>query len=158
MFEECRIEGDFTLSSGLSSKVFYDFDLLSPKEAASYVEQLLAQMDGFSFDWSKVDFIATPALGGIIPAFLVAFAKDKPLVIVDKENNPRGPVFKGGNFLVIDDVITTFAAADRVAKSLPESTCVGVVAYIFRGSHAVLNKQNYPVFFLSRKEQETADA
>ncbi len=158
LFEECRIEGDFKMSSGSSTGVFYDFDLLSPREAAEYVEQLLTQMDNFSFDWDEVDFIAAPAIGGIVPAFLAAFAKDKPMVTIDKDGNPRGPVFNGGKFLIVDDVITTFKAANKVIESLPESTCVGSVAYIFRGIVEDLNKQDYPVFFLARKEQEIVNA
>jgi orotate phosphoribosyltransferase len=153
MFEECRVEGDFTLSSGRKSNVFYDFDLLNPREISEYVEQLLRQMDPV-FDWSEVDFIAAPAMGGIIPAFLVSFAKDKPLVTLDKENKLRGPAFSAGKFLIVDDVITSFKAANRVVNALPESKCLGVAAYIFRGSYEDLNKQNYPAFFLARKEQE----
>jgi orotate phosphoribosyltransferase len=157
LFEECRVEGDFTLSSGRTSNVFYDFDLLRPREAAEYVEQLLRQMDPV-FDWNEVDFIAAPAVGGIVPAFLVSFAKDKPLVIIDKEGAPRGPEFQAGNFLVVDDVITSFSAANLAIEALPESNCVGVAAYIFRGSWDDLNKQDYPAYYLARKEQETEHA
>lgn len=157
MFEECRVEGDFKLSSGNTSDVFYDFDLLTPREAAEYVEQLLRQMEPV-FDWDEVDFIAAPAVGGIVPAFLASFAKDKPLVIVDKEGNPRGPEFGTGNYLVVDDVITSFKAANRVVEALPESNCLGVAAYIFRGSYEDLNKQSFKSYYLARKEQETAHA
>lgn len=153
MFEECRLEGDFKLSSGRKSNVFYDFDLLRPREAAEYVDQLLRQMEPV-FGWDEVDFIAAPALGGIVPAFLAAFAKDKPLVIVDKEGRPRGPEFSTGNYLIVDDVITSFKAANFVIKSLPESNCLGVAAYIFRGSHEDLNKQDFNSYYLARKEQE----
>lgn len=157
MFEECRLEGDFTLSSGRKSGVFYDFDLLRPREAAEYIEQILRQLEGV-VSWDEVDFIASPAIGGIVPAFLVAFAKDKPLVVVDKDNVPRGPEFQAGKYLVVDDVITSFQAANRVRDALPNSECLGVVAYIFRGSWDDLNKQDYPAFYLARKEQEQEDA
>ncbi len=153
MFEECRLEGTFTLSSGRTSGVFYDFDLLRPRETAEYVEQLVRQLEGV-VSWDDVDFIAAPALGGIVPAFLVAFAKNKPLVIVDKDNVPRGPEFKSGRYLIVDDVITSFQAANRLRKSLTNMECLGVAAYIFRGSYDDLNKQDYPAFFLARKEQE----
>jgi orotate phosphoribosyltransferase len=157
MFEECRVEGNFTLSSGRSSDVFYDFDLLVPREAAEYVEQLLRQMEPV-FDWNEVDFIAAPAVGGIVPAFLAAFAKDKPLVIIDKDGKARGPEFNAGNYLIIDDVITSFSAANRVIEVLPESNCLGVAAYIFRGSYEDLNKQPFTSYYLARKEQETEHA
>ena len=153
MFEECKLEGDFTLSSGRKSNVFYDFDLLGPREAAEYVELILRQLEDV-INWDDVDFIAAPAIGGVVPAFLVAFAKDKPLVIVDKENNPRGPEFNSGNYLVVDDVITSFQAVNRVRGALLGPNCVGVIAYIFRGSWDDLNKQDYPAYYLARKEQE----
>ena len=154
MFEECRLEGSFVLSSGNTSDVFYDFDLLTPREAAEYVEQLLRQM-GPVFNWDEVDFIATPAMGGIVPAFLAAFAKDKPLVIIDKGDNVRGPEFSTGNYLIVDDVITSFGAVNRVIKTLGrDCNCIGVAAYIFRGSHEDLNKQDFTSYYLARKEQE----
>ncbi len=152
MFEECRLEGDFSLSSGRKSSVFYDFDLLRPRETAEYVEQLLKQIpDGL---WDEISFIASPALGGIVPGFLVAFAKQKPFVVIDKEGKPRGPQFDTGRYLIVDDVITSFKAANSVRAALPGMEAAGVAAYIFRGSRADLDKQDYPAFYLARKEQE----
>jgi orotate phosphoribosyltransferase len=156
MFEECRLEGDFTLSSGRKSTVFYDFDLLMPHETAQYVEQLLKEVPEEL--WDKVDFIASPALGGIVPGFLIAFAKQKPLVIVDKEGKARGPVFETGRYLIVDDVITSFKAANFVRASLSRRSkkleAVAAVAYMFRGSRADLGAQDYPAFYLAKKEQE----
>jgi orotate phosphoribosyltransferase len=153
VFEECKLEGSFILSSGKKSNVFYDFDLLSPHETAQYVKQLVNNIPANVFE--EIGFVACPALGGIIPGFLVAFAKNKPLVIVDKEGKVRGPEFKTGKYLIIDDVITSFGAANRVRSALGEgNVACGVGAYIFRGSWADLEKQDYPAFFLARKEQE----
>lgn len=153
MFEECRLEGDFTLSSGRKSTVFYDFDLLKPAESAEYIEQLVRQIPP-SF-WRKVDFIASPALGGIVPGFLVAFATKKPLVIVDKAGKPRGPEFKAGSYVIVDDVITSFTAANFVKASLAGKECVGMLAYIFRGTYQDLTaNKDVPIYYLARKEQE----
>lgn len=152
MFEECKLEGDFTLSSGRQSGVFYDFDLLTPQETAEYVEQLIRQVPEEIFE--EIDFIASPALGGIVPGFLVAFAKRKPFVYIDKEGKLRGPEFKVGKYLIVDDVITSFKAANSVRAALPGLAAVGVAAYIFRGSREDLDKQDYPAYYLARKEQE----
>lgn len=152
MFEECRLEGNFSLSSGRKSTVFYDFDLLKPEEAADYIQQLLGQIPKEVI--KAANFIACPALGGIIPGFLVAFATRKPLVIVDKEGNLRGPEFKAGKYLIIDDVITSFQAANKVRSALPGMEVLGVAAYIFRGAWEDLQKQDYPAFYLARKEGE----
>jgi orotate phosphoribosyltransferase len=156
MFEECRLEGEVTLSSGRKSDVFYDFDLLHPRETANYAERLVREIPEHL--WNEIDFIASPALGGIVPGFLVAFAKQKPFVIIDKEGKSRGPQFDTGRYLIVDDVITSFKAAnlvrDSLSRSAPGLEAVGVAAYIFRGSRDDLGKQKYPAFYLARKEQE----
>ena len=152
MFEECRVEGDFTLASGRKSTVFYDFDLLKPMETAKYVERLIQEIPDEVID--EADFVASPALGGIVPGWLVSFATKKSFVIVDKEGKLRGPEFDVGSYLIVDDVVTSFQAANRVRKALPGKVCLGVASYIFRGSYADLQRQDYPAFYLSRKEQE----
>lgn len=157
MFEECRVQGSFPLSSGRNSSVFYDFDLLSPRETAYYVDQLLRKFQDI-IEWQTVDFVVSPAVGGIVPGFLVAFAKDKPLVILDKEDQPRGPEFREGNYIIVDDVISSFQAADKARKAMakvgPGLKCVGVLSYVFRGSLGDLEEQDVPAYYLSRKEQE----
>ena len=88
----------------------------------------------------------------------MAFAKQKPFVIVDKEGKPRGPEFKSGKYLIVDDVITSFKAANFARDSLSRSSSsleiLGVLAYIFRGPRSALEEQNYPAFYLARKELE----
>ena len=152
MFEECRLEGNFTLSSGRKSGVFYNFELLMPNETAQYVEKMLKEVPDEL--WEQVDFIASPAVGGIVPGFLVAFAKSKPFVVIDKEGGPRGPQFNTGRYLIVDDVVTSFKAANFVRSNLPGLEVLGVLAYMFRGAYADLDKQDYPAFYLTRKEQE----
>ena len=153
MFEECRLEGEVTLSSGRKSKVFYDLDLLQPRETANYVEKLIHE--GPDELWEEIDFVAAPALGGIDPGFLVAFAKQKPFVFMDKKGKLRGPEFKTGKYLIVDDVITSFQAANKVVAACgPECVAVAAAAFIFRGGRQDLEKQDYPAFYLARKEQE----
>ncbi len=152
MFEECRIEGEFNLTSGRVSNVFYDFDLLLPSEAVKYAQDLINQIPDDTV--AEVDFIATPAVGGIIPAFLSALAMGKPLVILDKEGVLRGPEFQVGKYLIVDDVVTSFGSANKVVSALEGMEVLGVAAYVFRGSLADIKKQSYPIFYLSRKEQE----
>lgn len=153
MFEECRLEGEFTLSSGRKSSVFYDLDLLQPRETANYVEKLIHEVP--EEIWEEINFVASPALGGIIPGFLIAFARQKPFVFMDKEGKLRGPEFKTGKYLIVDDVITSFQAANKiVAVCGSECVVVGIAAFIFRGNWQDLEKQDYPAFYLARKEQE----
>lgn len=153
MFEECRLEGEFTLSSGRKSSVFYDLDLLQPRETANYLEKLIHEVP--EEIWEEIDFIVAPALGGIIPGFLIAFARQKPFVFMDKEGKLRGPEFKTGKYLIVDDVITSFQAANKLVVACgSECVVVGVAAFIFRGTWQDLEKQDYPAFYLARKEQE----
>jgi orotate phosphoribosyltransferase len=156
MFEECRLEGDFKLSSGRKSPYFYDFDLLSPEEAAAYAKELIDTLPKEMLD--GIDFIASPAIGGITIGFLVAFALNKRFVIIDKDNTPRGTDFRASRYLVVDDVITTYQAVRRVEEALVDNQCVGAAAFIFRGDLDDMAKQEFPTFFLSRKEQELANA
>ena len=152
MFEECARKGSFSLSSGRKTDVFYDFDLLLPKEAAQYTEMLLQSVP--TDVKRKISFVASPSIGGIVPGFLTAFALNKPFVIVDADGNLRGPAFDQGSYLLVDDVATSFNEANRVRKALSGKKCVGVACYIFRGSAVDLGKQDVPVFYLERKEEE----
>jgi orotate phosphoribosyltransferase len=156
MFEECRLEGNFTLSSGRKSPYFYDFDLLSPEETAGYAKKLA---EGLPQDLLEgVEFIASPAIGGITVGFLVAFATDKRLVIIDKNGNTRGTDFRASRYLVVDDVITTYGAVNKTVRVLGDNMCVGAASFVFRGNLEDLAKQEFPTFFLARKEPEYTDA
>ncbi len=152
MFDHIKITGDFILSSGRKSPYFYDFDLLTPRESAGYIQRLYEVIPGVLIDES--DFIAAPALGGIIPGFLIAFAAEKPLVIIDKGGNVRGPEFKQGKYIVVDDVITSFKAVNQTKEVLGKCECIGAAAFIFRGSDEDCQRVDLDLFYLMRGEQE----
>ena len=154
MFEECRLEGEFTLSSGRKSTIFYDFDLLDTRETADYAKQLADQLPRELVD--QIDFIATPALGGVEIAFLVAFALNKPRVKIDTRGFIRGPEFKSQRYLVVDDAISTYQAVNRVREILGENRCVGAAAFIYRGLSRDLS-DDIPTFYLAHKESEAEE-
>jgi len=154
MFEECRLEGDFTLSSGRKSTTFYDLDLLNTEETAKYAKLLVDELPKNLVE--QIDFIATPALGGIEIAFLVAFALNKPRVKIDKEGFVRGPDFRSQHYLVVDDVITSYQAVNRVRTALGDNICIGAAAFIFRGFSTDVPTE-FPTFYLARKEPETVE-
>lgn len=155
MFNECRLQGQFTLSSGKKSTIYYDFDLLNTKETVDYTKLLLEHLPKELVD--KIDFIASPALGGIEIAFLIAFALNKPRVKIDKEGLIRGPIFKNQHFLIVDDVITSYQAVNRVCKTLNENKCIGVSAFIYRGRSKDLSTE-FPTIYLAHKEPEYEDS
>lgn len=151
MFEECRLEGDFTLSSGRRSSVFYDFDLLNTEETVRYSKLLVSEIPQHII--ARTDFIACPALGGIELGFLVAFALEKPRVKIDTKGFVRGPEFRAQRYLVIDDVISTYSAINKVQKALEGNQCIGAAALIFRGESTDVPSE-FPTFYLARKEPE----
>ena len=125
---------------------------MSPEETAKYCKRLIELVPREIV--RKINFVAAPALGGIVPGFLTAFALDKPLVLVDKEDKTRGPAFLDSNYLIVDDVITTFQAIDRVRTVLGNNQCLAAVAYVFRGFVPDIAARPHPVFYLARGEQE----
>lgn len=90
----------------------------------------------------------------MIPGYMVALSLNKPFIIVDKQGVARGPGPRVGKYLIIDDVVTSFNAVNRVRRTLEDMEYLGVAAYIFRGSSVDLKKHNNPVFYLARKEEE----
>lgn len=154
MFEECKLEGDFKLSSGLKSNVFYDFDLLTPKQVLEYVDKLCSAINEHA-NVRKFDYVAAPAIGGIIPGFLVAGEFGVPLVIVEKDGTIRG--VKNGavttgvprTFLIVDDVTASYKTGKRIAELLSPDKPVGIASYIFRGKKATQG-----TVYLEQKEVE----
>lgn len=147
MFEECKIEGDFTLSSGKKSNVFYDFDLLSPSQMLAYIDKLCLKLP---LPVLKFDYVVAPAIGGIIPGWVIAGELGKKFLTVDKEGKVRGGTPSADHkYLIVDDVISSYGTAKRIAAALPLLQCVGIAAFIFRGDKMIKN-----TFVLEHKEIE----
>lgn len=135
MFEEARIEGDFTLSSGKKSTVFYDFDRVPPAQLLKYADQLC---DKIKESGIKFDYVVAPAIGGIILGWLVAGEAGVPLVIVDKDNKTRGTWPDKSKFIVVDDVISSYETIKRM-RDLFSDRLVGAAGFIFRGKKILPN-------------------
>lgn len=150
MFENVRLKGDFTLSSGKRSKYYYDFSRLPPHKIKIHAKKLL--QDTMRFDLEHFPFVATASIGGICLAAFVAEMMGLPLIIVDKDNDVRGIPDDGlcDNFLFIDDVISTYGTADRVQKALG-CKAAACASFVFRGKEVA---QDMPTYFLERKEIE----
>ena len=153
MFEECRIKGEHDLSSGKKSPYFYDFDLLSSSDVMEYAYALAELIP--SQLRAEIDFIATPILGGIEVAYVIAGILGKPRVkVLTVENRTRGPVFTDKKYLIVDDVISSGQAVNKVISILPENLCIGVAAFIFRGASEASVCKAFPMFYLEQKEVE----
>lgn len=155
MFEHVRREGNFKLSSGRTSKYFYDFDLLRPEEHLDACEKL-HQGILQKYTVMRPENVVAPSVGGVIPGFLIAGALGAKLTIVDHDGVVRGEK-PHCNYLIVDDVVTSFGTLDRIREICGDEECLGAAAYIFRGSDADLEagRKKYDVlFFLDRKEVE----
>lgn len=153
MFEECRLEGEFELSSGKKSPYYYDFDLLSSDATIEYAAKLAELLPKNVTE--EVDFVATPILGGIEIAFVIAGILGKPRVkVLTVEERTRGPVFTGKKYLIVDDVVSSGQAVSKVINILSDNTCIGIAAFVFRGPPMGSLPMAVPTFFLDFKEPE----
>ncbi|KKN88804.1 hypothetical protein LCGC14_0244110 [marine sediment metagenome] len=151
MFEECRIKEDHELTSGRSSPYYYDFDLLDSRATTEYAEQLAELIPETLRD--EIDFIATPIIGGIELAFVVAGILNKPRVkVLTLENRTRGPGFSKKKYLIVDDVVSSGQAVAKVQKILGDNICMGAAALIFRGEK---EPEGLDFFYLEKKEVES---
>lgn len=150
MFEECRLEIEKELTSGKKSPYYYDFDLLSSSAMVCYAEKLVELLPAYLI--AEIDFVATPIIGGIELAFVVAGILKKPRVkVLTVEKRTRGPEFSGKKYLIVDDVVSSGQAVSKVQNILGDNTCIGVASLIFRGEK---EPENLDLFYLEQKEIE----
>lgn len=123
-------EGHFKLSSGLHSPNYIQCSQLLkyPKLAEKVCSEI-----GKLFENEDIDLIVGPAIGGILVAYEVARAMDKPAIFAERENGVmtlrRGfHVEPGTRCLVTEDVLTTGGSAQEVVDLLESKGAVVVSA------------------------------
>lgn len=145
--------GHFQLSSGYHSDTYFQCAKLleHPKNARSVAKELAKLVQG-----NNVDFIASPAIGGIIIGFAVAEILNVPFVFTERDASAmrlrRGFEITGGsNVLVIEDVITTGGSAKEVCKLIESlgANVAGIGAIIKRAN------PNLPYNIFSLLEMQT---
>lgn len=113
-------EGHFKLSSGLHSPNYIQCSqLLKYPNLAEKVCKEIAKL----YENEKIDLVVGPAIGGILVAYEVARALNKPAIFAERENGQmalrRGfHVEKGMRCLVTEDVLTTGGSAQEVVALL----------------------------------------
>jgi orotate phosphoribosyltransferase len=151
MFEECRLEGNVELTSGRVTKYYYDFDRLTPRQTREVALKLVHEMP---IAFTKVNFIVAPALGGIVPAYMVGEWLDIPVVTVEKDGRCRGLQFPQGNsYIIVDDVVSSYGEVDRCIEIFSQYKHMGTMAYIYRG----VEDMRSDTIVLDRKEPEYAE-
>ncbi len=120
--EGALLEGHFILSSGLRSPVFLQKSLIfqNPK-----ITELLCQAlaDKILSEYGKIEYIVSPALGGIIPGYETARALGIKAVYVERESNEfklrRGfSIPKKSNVVMVEDIVTTGLSSRECLESL----------------------------------------
>lgn len=118
------LKGHFLLTSGKHSGHYMQCAMmLRFPDKAEFAGRSIAE----ALKGKSIDFVASPAIGGLIIGHEVAKALGVPFIFCERENGKmslrRFPVPVGERFVVVEDVITTGGSAAEVGKCLSEAGC-----------------------------------
>ncbi|HEY8566409.1 MAG TPA: orotate phosphoribosyltransferase [Beijerinckiaceae bacterium] len=140
------LEGHFILSSGLHSAVFLQkmFVFMDPVRTERLCRALARKItDRFG----PVDYVVSPAVGGIVPGYETARHLGAKAVFVERENGAfalrRGfQIPDGARVVMVEDIVTTGLSSRECLAALAEhpGTVVGAACLIDRsGGSAILD-------------------
>ena len=105
------LEGHFILSSGRRSPVFLQkmFIFMDPVRTERLCRALAEKIEA---RFGKIDYVVSPAIGGIVPGYETARALGARAVFVEREDGQfrlrRGfAIPKGARTIMVEDIITT---------------------------------------------------
>ncbi len=113
VFRECGavLEGHFILSSGLRSPVFlqkarvFMYPHQTEKLCRALADKIRAAVPG------RIDYVVSPALGGLIPGYETARHLGIPAVWVEREVGEfrlrRFEIEPGARVVIVEDIVTT---------------------------------------------------
>lgn len=144
---QAMLEGHFILTSGMHSKTYMQCArVLSYPEYASSLGASLAM----KFKSSEIDFVISPALGGVIIAHEVARALGKPAIFCERVKDQfelrRGfEIYPAQRALIIEDVVTTGGSLLETAKLVKENRgkIVGFGSVVDRSSENPFPEMRY---------------
>jgi orotate phosphoribosyltransferase len=154
---EALLEGHFLLSSGRHSGRYVQCaKLLQYPEKAKEVIRVTAEKIDVEFD-----IVIGPAMGGIIPAYILGDILNKKNIFSERVDNKmtlrRGfEIKKGEKLLIMEDVITTGKSSLEVKRLVEEmgGEVVGFGCIVNRG----LADFDLPIFEAVKFEFETYDS
>lgn len=130
-------EGHFKLRSGMHSGIYCNIKKLSLiPEAIDEACRILSDELQKKVDLTTIDVVVGPAIGAIIPAFLVAGYINKLFNFSEKADGAMkfrdSSNIEGKNVLVIEDVVTTGSAIYQTIEAVKSAggnvTLVAVIA------------------------------
>ncbi len=155
------LEGHFILSSGLHSSVFLQkMSVFQDPRRTERVCKALA--DKILQSYGAIDYVVSPAVGGIVPGYETARHLGAKAVFVERENGVfalrRGFILpEGARVVMVEDIITTGLSSRECLSSIEDYPCqlLGAACLIDRSggkadlgvpliSLVQLNIPNYP--------------
>jgi orotate phosphoribosyltransferase len=134
------LEGHFILSSGRHSATFLQkmFVFMDPARTEKICKALA---DLIREKFGAVDYVISPAMGGLIPGYETARHLPAKAMFVERENGEfvlrRGfHVSKGARIVMVEDIVTTGLSSRECLKTLhaTEGTVVGAACLIDRSN------------------------
>ena len=132
------LEGHFVLSSGLHSPVFLQkmFVFQDPSRTERVCKALAEKIKGA---FGSVDYVVSPAVGGIVPGYETARHLGCKAIFVERENGAfvlrRGfTIPDGARVVMVEDIVTTGLSSKECLAALSEhpGTILGAACLIDR--------------------------
>lgn len=118
------LEGHFILSSGLRSPVFLQkmFVFQDPERTARLCAALARKVEAA---FGKIDYVVSPAVGGIVPGYEMARQLGAKAVFVEREDGQfrlrRGfAIPAGARVIMVEDIVTTGLSSRECLASIAD--------------------------------------
>jgi orotate phosphoribosyltransferase len=116
------LEGHFILTSGLRSPIFLQKArvFMYPDKTEVLCKALAEKIK--AADLGPLDFVVSPALGGLIPGYETARHLDVPAMWVEREDGEfrlrRFEMPEGARVIIVEDIVTTGLSSRETVTSL----------------------------------------
>jgi len=116
------LEGHFILTSGLRSPVFLQKArvFMYPDKTEILCKALAEKIQGSNL--GRIDYVVSPALGGLIPGYETARHLGIPAMWVEREDGEfrlrRFEMPKGARVIIVEDIVTTGLSSRETVTSL----------------------------------------
>ncbi len=135
-------EDHFKLTSGLHSGVYMQCaKLLQYPDRADKLAKAAAGILSKDIDIGKVDTVISPAVGGILWGYMLAFRIEKKMIFTERTDGEmqlrRGfDLREGEKIIIAEDVITTGGSVKEVIKICEDrgAEVAGVISIVDRNS------------------------